>query len=63
VLAGWLCAAVVHLAWNRYERRRSRSAPVDSLEPTEPADPPTSIQMEKPCPPTQPLPETTPSST
>jgi membrane-associated phospholipid phosphatase len=61
VLAGWLAAALVCLGANRIERGRKRRTPTDRLDP--PSDPPVVIQESEQCPPTSPLPETTPSST
>jgi hypothetical protein len=60
VLAGWLCAVLVHLVALRIERSRMRRSPADTLDwsQTEPDK-----TVETPCPPTSPLPETTPSST
>jgi membrane-associated phospholipid phosphatase len=56
-IAGALCAWLVHWLANRFERRRRRRAPADTLET--PPDP----TLETQCPPTPPLPATTPSST
>jgi membrane-associated phospholipid phosphatase len=71
-LAGWLCAALVALAANRVEgrwktrRRALRDRAPDTLGP-QPEQAPSGRRsdpvVENPCPPTQPLSETTPSST
>ncbi len=55
ILAGWLLAVVVTVGFDRLERRRSRSAPPDTLD----AHPPTASRMENPCPPTATIPSST----
>jgi membrane-associated phospholipid phosphatase len=60
VLAGWLCAVLVHLAALRIERWRIQQRPADTLDLSQIQSDQT---VETPCPPTSPLPETTPSST
>lgn len=56
-IAGGLCAWLVHSVANRLERRRAAQAAPDTL------DTPPEATLESECPPTHPLPETTPSST
>jgi hypothetical protein len=56
-IAGALCAWLVHSLANRVERRRAAAATADTLEA------PPVPKQERPCPPTHPLPATTPSST
>lgn len=58
VLAGWLCALAVHLAASRIERRRNARLAVVRLD----GNAPSQKTVENPCPPTELLPETTPSS-
>jgi hypothetical protein len=59
-IAGALAAYLIHWLANRIERWRKRRRSADTLDDTAP--PPDPIQ-ESPCPPTHPLPATTPSST
>lgn len=61
VLAGWLAAWAVCVVADRLERRRKRRAPADTLK--SPSGTTVVIQETSECPPTRPLPETTPSST
>ena len=59
VLAGWLCAVLVHLAATRIERWRKQRRALVRLDEKKSG----SKTVETPCPPTSPpLPETTPSS-
>lgn len=58
VLAGWICAFAVHFVVTRIERRRNARRAVVSLD----AEHPSQETVENPCPPTELLPETTPSS-
>lgn len=62
-IAGALCAWFVHWAANRIERRRRPAATPDTLE-DRPPPPETTAEptQESSCPPTHPLPATTPSS-
>ncbi len=67
VLAGFLCAAFVHLAASQFEWWRKRRRAADTLD-GDSSDPSSSPEdVENPCPPTEqtapPLPETTPLST
>jgi hypothetical protein len=62
-IAGSLCAWLVHWLANRVERWRNRAAAPDTLEDrAPPAEPAAETAQESPCPPTHPLPATTPSS-
>lgn len=67
VLAGWLCAVVVHVAAARFEQWRKARRAADTLDGSPPSRSSSPKDVENPCPPTeqaaQPLPETMPSST
>jgi hypothetical protein len=67
VLAGFVCAAFVHLAATRFERWRKAKRPADTLDGDSPDTSSSPKDVENPCPPNEqaapPLPETTPSST
>jgi membrane-associated phospholipid phosphatase len=67
VLAGFLCAAFVHLAAAQFEWWRKSRRTADTLDDDSSRASPSPKDVENPCPPTElpapPLPETTPSST
>ena len=63
VLAGWLCALLVHLAASRIERWRKARRAADTLDGDSPSTSSSPKDVENPCPPAHPQPATTPSST
>ncbi len=63
VLAGWLCALLVHLGASRIERWRKAKKAADTLDGDSSSTSSSPKDVENPCPPAHPQPAMTPSST